>query len=111
MNKKRPHKYLNAKAQLFLKNFFYSSAKTVHWKLCDKFYLEKSEKCYLRNPQSVTENVKHKLIWDMNGKETRYCYCHKMGKIGIIIDVAIQENKRIIEKKIRKKIGKYKNLK
>ena len=27
---------------------------------------EKSEKWYLYNPQTVNENVNHKLIWDMN---------------------------------------------
>ena len=54
----------------------------VHWKLCEKLNLEKSEKWYLHNPETVSENVNHKLIWDMNiqcdnhcRKETRYCYC------------------------------------
>ena len=38
----------------------------VHWKLSEKLNLEKSEKWYLHNPQTVSENVNHKLIWDMN---------------------------------------------
>ena len=33
---------------------------------CEKFNLEKSEKSYLHNPQSVSENDNHNLIWDMN---------------------------------------------
>ena len=37
-------------------------ARMVHWKLCQKFNLEKSEKWYLHNPQTVSENAKHKLI-------------------------------------------------
>ena len=38
-------------------------ARMVRWKLCEKF---KSEKWYPHNPQTVTKNVNHKLIWDMN---------------------------------------------
>ena len=38
----------------------------VHWKLREKFNLEKSEKGYLHNPQTVNENVNHKLIWNMS---------------------------------------------
>ena len=41
-------------------------ARMVHWKLCEKSNLEKSEKWYLHNPQTISENVNHKLIWDMN---------------------------------------------
>ena len=41
-------------------------ARMIHWKLSEKFNLEKSEKWYLHNPQTVNENVNHKLIWDMN---------------------------------------------
>ena len=37
-------------------------ARMVHWKLCEKINFEKSEKWYLHNPQTVTENVNHKLI-------------------------------------------------
>ena len=37
-------------------------ARMVHWKLCEKFNLEKSEEWYLHSPQTVSENVNHKLI-------------------------------------------------
>ena len=37
-------------------------ARMVHWKLCEKFNLEKSEKWFPHNPQTVSENVKQKLI-------------------------------------------------
>ena len=43
-----------------------SVARMVHWKLCKKFNLEKSEKWYLHNHQTVTENLNHKLLWDKN---------------------------------------------
>ena len=38
------------------------SLSMVHCKLCKKFNLEKSEKWYLHNPQTVSENINHKLI-------------------------------------------------
>ena len=38
----------------------------VSWKLFENFNFEKSEKWYLQNPQTVTENVNQILIWDMN---------------------------------------------
>ena len=40
-------------------------ARTFHWKLCEKFSLEKLGKLHLHNPQTVTENVNQKLLWDM----------------------------------------------
>ena len=43
-------------------------ARMVYWKLCEKFNLEKPEKWYPHNPQTVTENVNHRLKWDMNRK-------------------------------------------
>ena len=59
-------------------------ARMVHWKLYEKFNLEKSEKWYLRNPKTVSEKVNHKLIWDMDmqcdniiaeRRPDMYCYC------------------------------------
>ena len=41
-------------------------ARMIHWKLYEKFNLEKSEKWYLHNPQTVSEKVNHKLIRNMN---------------------------------------------
>ena len=40
----------------------YNVSRMVHWKLCEKLSLGKSEKWCLDNPQTVTENAKHKLI-------------------------------------------------
>ena len=93
-------------------------ARMVHWKLCQKFNLEKSEKWYLHNPQTVTKNVNHKLIWDMNiqcdniivERRPDIVIANKVEKAAIIIDVAIPGDKRIIEKE-KEKIEKYQNLK
>ena len=78
----------------------------VCWKLCEKFNLEKSEKCYLHNPQSVTDNVNHRLIWDMNiqcdgvivERKPDIVIVNKMEKTAVIINVAIPGDKSIIDK-------------
>ena len=90
-------------------------ARMVHWKLCEKF---KSEKWYPHNPQTVSENVDHKLIWDMNiqcgnitvEKKPDIVIVNKMEKTAIITDVAIPGDKRIIDKETEK-IEKYQHLK
>ena len=74
----------------------------VHWKLHEKFDLEKPEKWYLHNPQNVSENVNHKLIYDMNMKcdniivERRpdIVIANKMEKTAIITDVEIPGKKK-----------------
>ena len=90
----------------------------VHWKLREKFNLEKSEKGYLHNPQTVNENVNHKIIWNMSiqcdnvivERRPDTVIVKKMEKTAIIIDVAIPGDKRIIDKE-KEKIEKYQNLK
>ena len=90
----------------------------VHWKLCEKLNLEKSKKWYLHNPQTVSENANHKLIWDMNIQCDRIIVerrpdiviGNKMEKTAIVTDVAIPVDKRIIDKETEK-IEKHQNLK
>ena len=87
----------------------------VHRKLCEKFSLEKSEKWYRHNPQTV-ENVNHELMQDMNiqcdnvivERKPVIVIANKMEKTAIIIDVAIPD-KGIIDKE--KETEKYQNLK
>ena len=82
----------------------------VHWKLCEKFNLEKSEKWYLHNPQTVSENFNHKLIWHMNiqrdnvivERRPDIVIVNKIEKTEIIIYVAIPGDKRIIDKEKEK---------
>ena len=89
----------------------------VHWKLCEKFKLEKSEKYYLHSPQTVSENIYHKLIWDMNiqcdnvivERRPDIAIVNKMEKTVIIIDDAVPGDKRIIDKE-KENIEKYQNL-
>ena len=72
----------------------------------------------LCNPPAVSENVNHKLIWDMNiqrnnvvvEKRPDIVIVNKMEKRTIIIDAAIPGDK-IITVKEKEKIEKYQNLK
>ena len=76
----------------------------VNWKLFENFNFEKSEKWYLQNPQTVTENVNQILIWDMNiqcdnvivERKPDFFIANKMEKTAIIMDAAITLDKRIL---------------
>ena len=76
--------------------------------MCEKLNLEKPEKWYLQNPQMVTENINHKLIWEgMNmqcdnvtvERKPDIVIVNEMEKTAIIMDVAIPGIKRIIDNK------------
>ena len=81
-----------------------------HWRLCEKFNFEKSEKWYLYNPQAVSGKVNHKLIWDMNiqcdniivERRPDIAIVNKMEKTAIIIDITILGEKRIVGKEKEK---------
>ena len=76
----------------------------------EKFNLEKSEKCYLHNPQTASENVNHKLIRHTNIQRDKVIVerrpdiviVNKMAKTEITIYVAIPGDKRIIDKEKEK---------
>ena len=84
----------------------------------EKFNLENSEKLYLHNPQTVSENVNGKLISDINmqydnvtvERRPDIVIVNKIEKTAIIIDVAVPWDKRIIDKE-KEKIQKYQNIK
>ena len=40
-------------------------AKLVHWKLCEKYNLQRKEKWYEHCPERVVEDDYVKLIWDI----------------------------------------------
>ena len=82
----------------------------IHWKLCDKLMLEKSDQWYEHSPETILENEAHKLLWDMSIQfnrtiETRrpdIVIIDKVEKSAIIGDVAIPGDKRITEKRKKK---------
>ena len=40
-------------------------ARIVHWKLCGKYNLKRSEKWYEHAPEGVVENEEVKILWDV----------------------------------------------
>ena len=88
----------------------------VNWKLFENFNFEKSEKWYLQNPQTVTENVNQILIWDMNiqcdnvivERKPDFFISNKMENTAIIVDAAITLDNRILTRKW--KIKKNQNI-
>ena len=90
----------------------------IHWKLCEKYNLERKEKWYEHCPEGVVEDDDIKLIRDINiqcdnvmeAKRPDLILVDKKAKLCVIIDFAIPGDCRIREKEI-KKIEKYQNLK
>ena len=84
--------------------------------MCENFNFEKSEKWYLQNPQTVTENVNQILIWDMNiqcdnvivERKPDFFISNKMENTAIIVDAAITLDNRILTRKW--KIKKNQNI-
>ena len=93
-------------------------AKMVHWKLCEKFELEKAENWYDNKPQAATENERYKVLWDMNiqcdnvieARRPDIIIVNKVERSAIIIDIAIPGDIRIAQKETEK-ITKYQDIK
>lgn len=93
-------------------------AKFIHWKMSEKYGLERKEKWYEHCPEGVVENDNIKLIWDINiqcdnvieARRPDLIVVDKKNKSCIIIDVTIPGDCRVHEKE-REKVEKYQNLK
>jgi len=90
----------------------------IHWELCKDNVLDHAEKWYEHRPDTVTENDKVKLIWDMK-IQTDKVIEHSRPDIILmnkntrelkIIDVACSFDTRVNEKE-QEKITKYQDLK
>ena len=85
-------------------------AKLVHWKLCEKYNLERKEKWYEHCPEGAVEDDDVKLIWDINiqcdnvieARRPDLILVDKIVKSCVITDVAIPGSCKIREKKIEK---------
>ena len=49
-------------------------ARLIHWTLCCKYDLSRSEKWYDHQPDGVVENERCKILWDMNIQCDHACY-------------------------------------
>jgi len=93
-------------------------AKLVHWTLCEKYNLERTERWYEHCPNGVVENDDIKLIWDINiqcdniieARRPDLILVDKKGKSCVIVDIAVPGDCRVREKELEK-IEKYQNLK
>ena len=82
-------------------------AKVVHWKLCEKYGLERSEKWYEHNtPKSVVENERIKILLDVciqcdhviEARRPDMVIINKENKSCSIVDIAIPGDSRLSEK-------------
>ena len=88
-------------------------ARIVHWKLCGKYNLKKSEKWYEHAPEIVV-----KILWDVivqSDREIRarkpdIAVVNKNERSCVIIDIALPEDIKV-SKKEREKIERYQELK
>ena len=93
-------------------------ARFIHWKLCGKYKLERSDKWYEHNAEGIIENDEVKILWDfmiqcdrpVEHRKPDIVVLEKEKKKCIIIDVAIPGDNRI-RKKEKEKIEKYQELK
>ena len=56
----------NKLAQTEYKRRHDNIARLVHWKLCCKYGIDRSEKWYEHQPERVVENESFKILWDMS---------------------------------------------
>ena len=78
-------------------------ARIVHWKLCHKFKLGKSDKWYEHQPISVQESGDFKVLWDFNiqcdhvieARRPDVVITNKKEKHCIIVDIASPGDSRV----------------
>ena len=93
-------------------------ARIVHWKLCEKYNLKRSEKWYEHAPEDVVENEEVKILWDVmiqcdreiKARKPDIVVVNKNERSCAIIDIAIPGDIRVSEKE-KEKIERYQELK
>ena len=93
-------------------------ARIVHWKLCGKYNLKRSEKWYEHAPKGVVENEEVKNLWDVviqcvreiRARKQDIAVVNKNERSCAIIDIAITGDIKVSEKE-KEKIGRYQELK
>ena len=92
-------------------------ARLVHWNLCKQYGLNRSGKWYDHKIDTVIENEKAKIVWDMRIQTDQMITARrpdivvrdKMMDHTWLIDVAVPGDGRIKEKEVEK-IDKYQDL-
>ena len=89
----------------------------IHWRLCEKYDLDKANKWYEHKPDGVIENTNYKILWDVmiqcdreiEARRPDIVVLDKQKREITIIDMAIPGDVRVCEKGIEK-MDKYKPL-
>ena len=92
-------------------------ARIVHWELCGKHCLERSEKWYSHEPQRVSENDEVKLLWDfmiqcnhvIKSCRPDIVVVNKIGRVCSLIDIGVPVDSRVVKKE-EENIEKYGEL-
>ncbi|XP_069971818.1 uncharacterized protein [Penaeus vannamei] len=93
-------------------------AKVIHWKLCEKWGFEKSDKWYTHKPEKVLESNECKILWDLPIQTDKtlehnrpdITVIEKKSKKCLLIDPACPFDTRI-ERKEEEKCNNYCDLK
>ena len=93
-------------------------ARLVHWKLCCKYNIDRSEKWYEHQPEGVVENKSYKILWVMTfqcdhiiaARKPDNGAVEKENKKAIITDIGSPRDHRVHEKE-GEKAEKYQELK
>lgn len=93
-------------------------AKVIHWKLCEKWGFERSDKWYTHKPEKVLESDECKILWDfpiqtdktLDHNRPDITVVEKRNKKCFLIDPSCPFDTRI-EKKEEEKFTNYCNLK
>ena len=94
-------------------------ARIVHWKLCGKYNLKRSEKWYEHAPEGVVENEEVKILWnvimiqcdgEIQARKPDIVVVNNSERSCAIADIAIPGDIRVSEKE-KEKIERYQELK
>ena len=93
-------------------------ARIVHWNLCGKYNLKRSEKWYEQAPDSVVENEEVKILWgvmilcDRKIKAIKpdIVLVNKNERSCAIIDITITGHIRLCEKELKREIKRMGNI-
>ena len=90
----------------------------MHSKILKNYNIKANDKWYEHQPETVTENEKFTILWDMQIHTDKTIKANKLDiinkdkqeKICLLIDMAIPSD-RNTSVKVAEKVSKYKNLK
>ena len=83
----------------------------IHWKMCEKFKYDHTNKWYVHNPATVLENNTHKLLWNfgihtdhvISARGPDLIIINKKKRTWKIVDFAVPADSRIKLKESEKK--------